>query len=77
MGTAVGTIRTTSHALPYTLLLAGIYCYYGSISGSWWHATTHLTSEAAHSDAIPLLNDRMASRSFIFRNFYRGMPEIL
>ena len=29
MGTAVDTIRNTSHTSPYTLLLTGIYCYNG------------------------------------------------
>ena len=77
MGMPVDTIRNISHTLPYTLPLAGIYCYNGCLSGTWWYATTHLRSEAANSDAIPFHNDRMSSRSFIFRNFYSGISEIL
>ena len=77
MGTAVGTIRNISHASPYTLPLAGIYCYNGCVSGTWWYATTHLPSEAANFDHIPWHNERMASRSFIFRNISRGFSEIL
>ena len=39
MGTAVDTIRNISHTSPYTLPLAGIYCYNGCVSGTWWSAT--------------------------------------
>ena len=39
MGTAVDTIRNTSHTSPYTLTLSGIYCYYGCLSDTWWYAT--------------------------------------
>ena len=39
MGTAVDTIRNTSQTLPYTLILTGIYCYNGCLSGSWRYAT--------------------------------------
>ena len=77
MGTPVDTIRNTSSIPPYTLPLAGIYCYNGCMSPTWWYATTHLPSEAANYDGSPLHNDRMASRSFIFRNFYRGPSKIL
>ena len=72
MGTAVDTIRNISHTLPYTLPLPGIYLLQGCLSGTWWYATTHLPAEAADNDGIPLQNDRMASRSSIFKNFYRG-----
>ena len=53
MGTAVGTIRTTSHTLPYTLLLAGIYCYYGCMSGSWWPATAKSGPGTLFQEAVP------------------------
>ena len=77
MGTPVGAIPNTSLVWPYTPTLSGISLLQGCLSGTWWYATTHIPSEAANFDTIPLQNERMASRSFIFRNFYRGTCEIL
>ena len=53
MGTAVGTIRNTSHTSPYTLPLAGIYCYYGCLSGSWWSATAKSGPGTLFQEAVP------------------------
>ena len=78
MGTAVDTIHNTSRISSYALPLVGIYCYMnGYVSGSWWYATTHLPVEAADNDGIPLHNDRMSSRSFVFRKFLCAPCEIL
>ena len=41
-GTTVDTIRNTSCTSSYTLTLAGIYCYNGCMSPSWWYATVKL-----------------------------------
>ena len=73
MGTPADTIHNTSRISPYTFPLAAIYCYNGCLSGSWWYATPHLPAEAADSDAIPWQSNRMASRNFIFSNFYRAV----
>ena len=53
MGTAVGTIPNTSHTSPYTLPLAGIYCYYGCMSGSWWSATAKSGPGTFFQEAVP------------------------
>ena len=77
MGTAVGAIPNTSLTWPYTLTLSGIYCYNGCVSGTWCYATTQLEVWAAFSLSSPWHNERMASRSFIFRKFLCPFSEIL
>ena len=78
MGTAVDTIRNISHTSPYTLPLPGIYLLQGCLSGTWWYATAKSgPSYAFSTSAIPWHNDRMSSRSFIFRRFLCAICEIL
>ena len=69
MGTAVGAIPNTSLTWPYTLPLTGIYCYNGCVSGTWCYATTQMEVWAAFSASSPWHNERISSRSFIFRRF--------
>ena len=71
------TIRTITHTSLYTLTLAGIYCYNGCLSGTWWSATAKIGTEHTHSTVIPWYNDRMSSRSFIFRKFLCGIHKYL
>ena len=63
--------------LPMWSATTGILRSDGCVSATSATATPYFPVPAAHRDTFPCSIGRMASRNFIFGNFYRVGPEIL
>ena len=73
MGMPVDTIRNIALYTPATRYLLATRVYVGYLVVCY----SQIEAEHTYGSAIPLHNDRMSSRSFIFRRFLCGPCEIL